>query len=175
MVWCLIKHRYSFTSWNEGSLVSIVMGYGLDDWGIGGLFPGRGKRLFSLRNIQTGSEAYTAYYAVSTVSFLPSANQMGHELDRWHPCSEVKNARTYNFTPPFIFKVRCLVKHTDKFTFAIPCVFTFIYLHLTHLTKLTPRNRVLEKLVVTHVPKKICIFSETQVFITHSLEPSTRP
>jgi hypothetical protein len=54
--------------------------------------------------------------------------RLGHEADHSLPSSaEVKNARRYTSTPPYVFVAWCLVKHRDNFIkmyFIFPNYFT---------------------------------------------------
>jgi hypothetical protein len=56
--------------------------------------------------------------------------QPGHEANLSPPSSaEFKNARSYTFTPQYVFMAWCLIKHRDNFTFTLPsyqCLKTFL-------------------------------------------------
>jgi hypothetical protein len=75
--------------WELGSSVSIVSGYGLDDRGS---IPGRGKMIFPLACVQTGSGAHPASCTIGTGGPFPGGKaRPGRDADHSPPSSaEVK-------------------------------------------------------------------------------------
>jgi hypothetical protein len=84
-VWCLGKHRDNFTLKNFFGVQFLA-----------------GAGNFSLRHrVQTGSGADSASYPVGTKGSFPGVKRPGRAADHSHPSSaEVKNAWSYNSTPP---------------------------------------------------------------------------
>jgi hypothetical protein len=81
------------------SSVSIVLGYGLDDWGSRVQFSvGAGN--FSLHHrIQNGSGAHQASYPMGTSGLSMGVKWPRHEADHSLPSSvEVKNVQSYTST-----------------------------------------------------------------------------
>jgi hypothetical protein len=91
-------------------------GYGLDDRGwipCGGsdwIFP-------FLHWVQTKSRVHIASYSIGTGGFYPWTKRPERQTDYSPPpIAEVKNERSYTFTPQYVFIALCLVKHRDNFT-----------------------------------------------------------
>jgi hypothetical protein len=78
---------------SQGTSVSIVSDYGLDNWVIGGRSPAEAKNFFSSLCVQTGSEAHPASYSMGTGGSFPEGEvQPGCDADHSLPSSaEVKN------------------------------------------------------------------------------------
>jgi hypothetical protein len=71
------------TLWGQGSSVSIVSGYGLDDWAIEVRSPAGTKDFFSILCVQTGSGAHPASCTVGTGGPFPRGKaQLG--CDAYH-------------------------------------------------------------------------------------------
>jgi hypothetical protein len=95
----LASHYDSILS--QGSIVSIVPGYGLDDWGVG--VQVLVSQEFSLLHFQTGSGVHLIYPMGTGGSFL-GVKRPGRETDHLSPTSaEVKNMLVYTSTSPYTF------------------------------------------------------------------------
>jgi hypothetical protein len=69
-------------------------------WKICGSNPGRGKRYFSLQNVQTDSRAHPDFYSMCRKVLFPGVKRLGSEADHSLACrAEVKNKWGYTSTP----------------------------------------------------------------------------
>jgi hypothetical protein len=98
-----------------------VTGYGPDDWCS---IPYRGKRLFLLDVVQTGSGAHTTSYPKDTRSSFPEGKAAGREADHSPPASaEVKNDGAKLSLPRMLLLHNALlIKHGDISTFTLTLI-----------------------------------------------------
>jgi hypothetical protein len=93
--------------------------------------------------IQTGSGAHTASCPMGTGDLTPGVKRPGRDADYSRPSSaEAKKVWSYTFTPQYIFKAGCLVKHRDYFSFILLSYnfFIFLQLHNFHTKSATKRR-----------------------------------
>jgi hypothetical protein len=65
--------------------------------------------------VQTGSGAHLASYPMGTRGFCPEVKRPGREADHSLPSTaEVRNAWSYNSSPPYVFMAWNSVKHREK-------------------------------------------------------------
>jgi hypothetical protein len=85
---------------------------------------------FRLYRVQTGSGILLASYPTSTGSSFPGGEMAGESTDHSPPPStEIKNAWSYTFTPPYVFMEWCLIEqevHRDNFTFTVKSLERFL-------------------------------------------------
>jgi hypothetical protein len=83
---------------------------------------GAGIFLFALTSRSAwGSTQCPLQWVLEAVSL--GVKWLGHDGDHSHLSSaEIKNGWNYNSTPPYVFMVRCLIKHRAIFTFYISAV-----------------------------------------------------
>jgi len=115
--------------------------YGLDDWGS---IAGRASDLFLYVTASRSALESTQ----SRIQWVPAilsrgVKRPGRESDHSHPSSaEVKNARSYNSTHPYVLMAWCLIKHR-------------MYLHGTRTTLPLPMWKLLVCILVAFVSNNL--------------------
>jgi hypothetical protein len=71
-------------------------------------------------SIQTGSGAHSTPCLVGTDVYFFGVKRLGREVEHSVSCNvEVENARSYYYTPPYVFAVWCLIMYSDKLLYLI--------------------------------------------------------
>jgi hypothetical protein len=77
-------------------------------WTTGFQFPAEAENFSLHHRIQTLCEAHPASYSMRNEGLLPEGKVVGSEADHLPPSgAEVKNARSYTFTVPYVFMAWC--------------------------------------------------------------------
>jgi hypothetical protein len=77
--------------------------------------------------VQTGCGVQPDSYPMHIGVSIPGIKRPGRESDHSPPSrAKVKNAWSYNSTPPYVFMTWYLDKHRNNFTFAFTLISTYI-------------------------------------------------